>query len=206
MHPRHALYAGLAALLFLMLTGTAAATPIIYIARVDTSTLAGPTGYLSFSLNGGGDAAIVTIGGFTSDGTLLGVDTATSSGAYSGALPGTVTLDDTSGDVAFLQGFTLGNFMQFLVSFSGPALSSPAGAMFGNTFSFALYDGSGNIIGPTDDFGNTFTVDVNADGSTTPYTSSIVTLGEVPEPSSALLIGLGVAAFAIRRLRPVRQS
>ncbi len=96
--------------------------------------------------------------------------------------------------------------MTFLLSFSGPALSAPNGtSSFGSTFAFGMFDGTGfNPLLTTDPNGNTFTVDVNLDGTTTPTlfraggqsgpVASLI-VPNIPEPASGFLAIFGLAGI-----------
>ena len=102
---------------------------------VDTSALAGTKADLAFNLiDGGAPPNAVTIAGFATDGTL---GASSSKGNVTGALPGSVTLADTSFFSEYVQGATLGNSLSFVLNTSGNA---PGPASFPDGFSFFLLD------------------------------------------------------------------
>jgi hypothetical protein len=161
---------------------------------------------LDFNFNPGSlvtQGASLQILSFSGDGSLAGSPTLT--GDVSGALPATLTFDNGTGFNDYFQGFTFGSTVSFDVSLYGPALSSPDGtSTSGSTFAFSMFsDAAGAIPALTSDTtnGSAFTVDVNLDGTTTATNSSVETtisrVSAVPEPSSLMLLGAGLAAIAL---------
>lgn len=182
--PRIGLLLGLLAL-------PAAASPVSYQVAVNTTSALGVVGDLAFQFVPGGatgfQSATATIALFLSDGHTTS------------ALP--ASINNNFG--LAITGFTYGTFLQFVVSFNGPALSSPGGATTGSTFSLSLLDNTMTPLPITDANGNFVTVDVNLDGSTTATaTSTAATISvATPEPSAAMLAALGLlgGAVGIRR-------
>lgn len=199
-----------AGLLALLPAGPLLASPIAYLVTVNTGKISSTSGFLDFGFAPGNDSqdAFVTIGSFVSDGSLSGSPQV--SGGASGALPGAVTIDNTSQQFNdYFQGFEFGATIQFLLSFDGPAVTSPDGTSSGSTFGFGMFEDSLGTIPllTTDSFGNTFTVDVNPDGSTTLTTfpadafgaPPVATLASAtPEPAPCALLALGLAVLFVR--------
>jgi hypothetical protein len=200
----------LAALLCLLLPDPASCTPILYLVTVDTSAVNGVSGFLEFGFAPRDDSqsAFVRIGGFSPLGGLSG--TPEVNGGVSGALPGTLVIDNSTSFNDYFQAFNFESTITFLLQFDGPALGSPDGtSTTGSTFIFAMLDDTGTTpLLTTDPNGNAFIVDVNLDGTTTPTLfpptpggTPVVTLEEVstPEPSALLLICTGLAMIGLCR-------
>ena len=196
----------LSALLLCLVCFPGLASADVYSVTVDTSSIAGTVGSLDFNFNPGSlvtQGASLQILSFSGDGSLAGSPTLT--GDVSGALPATLTFDNGTGFNDYFQGFTFGSTVSFDVSLYGPALSSPDGtSTSGSTFAFSMFsDAAGAIPALTSDTtnGSAFTVDVNLDGTTTATNSSVETtisrVSAVPEPSSLMLLGAGLAAIAL---------
>lgn len=198
----------LPALLALLPAGPLFAGPIAYLVTVNTGAISGTSGFLDFSFAPGFDSqsAFASIGSFVTDGSLSGLPVV--SVGVSGVLPGTITIDNSTAFNDYYQGFEFGTTIQFLLSFGGPAVTSPDGTSSGSTFGFGMFDSTGTIpLLTTDPFGNTFTVDVNPDGSTTPTTFPADALGAppvatlestTPEPASCALLAFGLAVLFVR--------
>ena len=122
-----------------------------------------------------------------------------------------MTIGNTTAFNDYFQNVAYGSVLQFDVSLSGPALSSPDGiSTSGSTFAFSMFsDPAGTSPALTSDAadGFAFTVDVNLDGTTTVenYSSESVVRSQaasVPEPSGLCLAATGlVALFGALRLR-----
>jgi hypothetical protein len=126
-------------------TGTAAGPApggsVLYHVTVDTSALAGTSGFLDFQFNPGAltealaaDAAVTNFS--TTSGGATGA--ATFGGDASGSLAGTLQLDNRTTLNEARQGFTFGSQLSFDVRLSGPALTAPARGRFGSTFALSL--------------------------------------------------------------------
>jgi hypothetical protein len=199
----------LAGPLALLPAGPLFAGPIAYLVTVNTSAISGTSGFLDFGFAPGFDSqsAFATISSFVPGGSLSG--SPVPSGGVSGVLPGTITIDNSTAFNDYFQGFDFGTTIQFLLSFGGPAITSPDGTSSGSTFGFGMFQDSGGTIPllTTDPFGNTFTVDVNSDGSTTPTTFPADAFGAppvatlesaAPEPAPCALLALGLAVLFAR--------
>jgi hypothetical protein len=195
------------------------ADPVSYFVTVDTSSVFGSGGFIDLQL-APGDAttqdATADVTGY-SGGTLVGAPVLNFGGltGASGALPGTVTIDNVPGNDYF-QGFTFGNALSFKVSLDGPAIKTPDGtADSGSTFVLAFYadDGATLILTTNLVDGSAAEIFINLDGTTTPVTyagtpggPSFVTIrpespSTVPEPGSfweigtALILALGAIRY-----------
>lgn len=199
--------------LALLPAGPLFAGPIAYFVTVNTGAISGTPGFLDFTFapGNGSQDALVTIGSFVSDGSLSGSPQV--NGGVLGVLPGTVTIDNSTAFNDYFQGFEFGTTIQFLLSFSGPAVMSPDGTSSGSTFGFGMFqDNAGTIpLLTTDPFGYAFTVDVNADGSTTPIAfpaalgappgATLTLESTTPEPAPCVLLALGLAVlFAVSKM------
>ena len=138
-----------------------------------------------------------TVSGFTTDGMLV-PGTLQLSGGASGSLPGSLTINDSTGYNDAFQNFTFGNSLSFDVTLSGNLANPNPGA----EFSLTLYDQNGNpVLSANPNYPGVVTIDVNSDGTQTVTVGSqaSATPGGVaasPEPSSmvllsACMVGLG---------------
>jgi hypothetical protein len=197
--------------LLLCSVSIASAGPITYNVTVDTSSVSGTAGALDFQFNPGPlvtQAASLQILSFTSDGALAGNSVLT--GDVADILPGTLTFNNGTAFNDYFEGFNYGSTLSFQVSLDGPALSSPDGmSSSGSTFAFSMFsDAAGTIPTLTTNTaaGFAFTIDVNLDGTTTvtnysAQTTVVPITGAVPEPSTLVLLGIGVIGLSIMRLR-----
>ncbi len=186
-----------------------------YQVTVNTSSLNTTSGDLDFQFNPGGSgalAAAVQITNFTTNGTLVGASM--TSGGGTGALPGTLTINNNPGINEVFQGFTFGSTLSFAVTLSGAALTPPAGTTQGSLFGFTLFDNSGNSLLSNNPDGSALEISVNPNGSVTPQPAPpganglTVTPAPVPEASTTVSFGLllagGAGGLAAARRRRVR--
>ena len=186
---------------------------ITYTVSVNTSPINGTSGFLDFDFAPGFDSqgAFVTITGFSPTAFLVGAPQV--NGDVVGSLATSLTINNTTAFNDYFQGFDYGNTISFQLSFGGPALVAPNGtSASGSTFVFGMFDNTGsNPFLTTDPNGNTFTVDVNLDGTTSVTTfpsnaqggAPAATVTATPEPSPFLLVALGLAiGAAVGRFRP----
>ncbi len=192
-------------LAFVALSASNARTSTLYSISISTASVAGTAGFLDLQLNPGPDSqlAFVELLNFTSDGSLNGSPQV--SGGVMGTLPGMVRIDNTTGFNDYFQPFLFGQSVSLVLALDGPALTSPDGtAISGSSFGLGLFDGNQDPILTTDPNGFIVTVEVNIDGTTTPRVfpasdggEPAATIGSVPEPNSAVLIGLGMVFVLI---------
>ena len=184
------------ALMALSLVGGAAVAGPTYHVDVDTTTLAGKSGYLDFLIVGQGDTATTTAklshfsGDFSGD-----IYTDNASGSLSGATIGSA---GALNEVALWSNF--GGIFSFDLSFE-QALDDIAGALL----QIALLDDSFMYLAPTTDDVARFELSpgqpIRVAGSD--YATITEAAADVPEPSAAalVLIGLMMAGAAARRRR-----
>jgi hypothetical protein len=196
----------LAAVVAVLAPAIISAGAIASLVTVNTSAISGTSGFLDFDFAPGNNSqsAFVTIDNFSPGAALAGVPQV--SGGVTGNLPGTLTIDNSTQFNDYFQAFNYGISIQFLLTLDGPALTSPDGvSTSGSTFAFGMFDSTGsNPLLTTDSNGNTFTVDVNLDGSTTITTfpsdgnggpPAATVVAETPEPSYFLLVALLLAGM-----------
>ena len=137
-----------------------------------------------------------------------GSDPAVGTAAGDLTTPGGVTMNNTAfSEIG--QDFVIGSFFDIFVTLSGTEIGPGAvGPFSGTVFSFTVYDsGSGMESG-------TVTINPNVDGSGNPIidgsllnTPSSPNVSIIPEPSSVVLLGLGLGTVAvIGRLRNRRTA
>jgi hypothetical protein len=184
----------------LLCLAVSARAQIMYDVTVNTTTIAGQSGY--FDIQFDPDTldslpASIGISEFTSDSVFTGGPTVT--GDVIGTLPGQVTLNNDTPFNDLFQSVTFGNSTTFETTLYGPAFNPlPPYPSGGSTFSMSLYASDGvTPLLTTDPGGSILYIDVNPDGSTvaTNFPSdfnggaSVTTFGTVvgtavPEPSA----------------------
>jgi len=187
------------ALVFVGMVSRAPAGSITYSLSVDTAAIAGASGYLDFQFNPASStslAASALVDSFATGGTL---GTALPNlGDAVGSLPGALLFDNGTPTNEITQGIVFGAAISFDVTVSGPAVESSGPDA--TTFFLTLFDASQNPYS-TGPGGAIATIDINADGSTTPTTyaplvvpgpTATITASAVPEPSAIVLAGLGM--------------
>ena len=181
-----------------------------YDITINTASLNGTDASLAFDLvSGGSFGNSATISDFVTNGipTVNGPN----SGAVFGALPGTVTLSDSSFFNEYLEGITLGSTVSFQLDVTSHA---PTGGALPDTFSLFVLDSSAasSLLTTTDPSGADALVSIQINGSAsgilgvytaTPGVMATVTPAQpstgVPEPDVLTLMILGVSAAAIFR-------
>lgn len=174
-----------------------------YGVTIDTSSLAGTSGYLYLQLVNGANidtfSATAQLLDFSTDGTMG----ATTDGAYTnsnkyatGTLPGELTIANTNAVLNdYNQAITFGNSISFTLVLDTLGAPDP---MSSATFSFWLsQDAAGAIPLLTAD-GLLFTVDVNGNGVAGMPNVLASQVNVVPVPAAALLFApglLGLVAF-----------
>jgi hypothetical protein len=160
--------------------------------NVDTSSLNGQTGYVELQFNPGLNPGVAnaTISNFSSDATL---GSTVVTGSVTGALPGTVTINNTAGWNDYYQQVTFGSNVQFALNLSSTA---------NNSFALSFYGADGFTPLLTNDTTNGFatTIDVNANGTVVNNLSNQVAVAATPIPAAALLFGTGLLGLVgVRR-------
>lgn len=196
----------------LLCLAAAAPADVTYEVTVDTTSLIGSTGFLDFQFNPGplgSQAATGEIQNFILiPGSLAGAPDPM--GDVMGALPGTVSIGNSTGFNDYFQQVMFGPQIMFDLFLTGPALSAPDGvSASGSSFGFSMFANDGvTPLLTTNPDGFALIVDVNLTGITHQFTfpsdlnggPPAVSATIVPEPRAAILL-LSVAAILGFRLR-----
>jgi hypothetical protein len=171
---------------------------------VDTHTLApGSTAYLDFQFNPGplaSQAATVSIILFNGA-SHIGGSQQLAGGASGGPLPSTITIANSGSFNDAFEGVLVGNYFNFVLDFTGPAVDSPNGtATSTSEFLFSMFsDVNGTVPLLTDDPNGVLgTVTVNLDGTLKTQASTNLTFA--PEPSAGWLLAGGLSLLGGLRL------
>lgn len=175
---------------------------------VDTSGLPSTPGseivFVLIDGSGTGDgnntATLSTFGfGGGSAGTVDEGPSGTSTGGFSGDMTSGVSITDSSFTNIFAQYFTAGSAISFALNLTTNVDAGPTPDQFG----FVILDPSGDPVATSDPTGSDYLAVINIDSSNpSPVSySDLVTItpeGAVttPEPSSALLLGMGLSVLA----------
>ena len=211
-----------------VLANPARAGSVCYLVTADTSGISGTPGFLEAQLSASmvltSPTVTATISNFSSPGGTLGSVSYNNgvTGSFSDP-PATMNNTPTNGSPADLQqNFSYGSTFSFEVTLSGSEIgNTSSGASTGTIFSFFLEDQNGNYLSngpPFSGGGQAFDIFVNPSGAGTgtlvdnygPLNSNgptvtITPCAAVPEPSSMILMGLGLGAVVvIRRSRGQR--
>jgi hypothetical protein len=187
-----------------LLTGAKADVISSFQIHVNTSALQGQNGYLDFQFNpgAGSDAASATLSFFGSDGTL--VPLTLNSGAVSGTLPGTVTINNDTVYNDYNQGFTFGSFFDIFVTLDIPSFFGTATS--GDAFVAGLYDSDDSTPLITTEFDPGLVkidLDINGNPTVTNYSpDGEANVAQTPEPGSMLLLMSALGLITAVRRRP----
>ena len=142
----------------------------------------------------------VLIDHYTSDGTVFpGGVLGTPAGTASGDLTtsGGVTMDNTVYS-ELTQNFTVASFFDVFVTLSGSEVGAGASGTFsGTAFTFTIFDSGTGSLAQTFLINPTGIVDGTISYPPTPGITVIPQTSTIPEPSSVVLLGLGLGAFAV---------
>ncbi len=175
---------------------------------VNTTAIAGQSGFVDFTFLSGGaaaPAATATVTNFARVGGTLGAATLT--GNATGALPGTLTLGNAGAFNDIFQAVTFGTQYSFQALVNTPV---PNGSNVGSRLSISLYAADGvTPLLTVDPGGAVAAIDVNSAGvgTFTAFASSVAggapvaTGTAIPEPNAGLLFVSGIAGlgFCMRR-------
>ncbi len=164
--------------------------------NVNTSSIAGESGYIDLQFNPGAypaGAANAVIANWTSDGTLGNASTISTSGNVSGTLPGgvTITSTPTSQYNDYNHALTFGNSISFNLNLSGA---------YGNSFALSFFgsDDATPLLTTDSVNGYAATIDLNQNGPAVTNSSNQLSVVEgtpAPIPPSILLMGSGLLGF-----------
>lgn len=180
----------LSLVLVFLAAGSIFASPI-YNVSVNTASLNGTNGYLYFQYVPVSAAdSTATVSGF-SGGILAPASSANvvDGSAVTGILPGSLSFANTNGINDYNHGFTFGNSLSFLLSFTEPLIGGIAGGS--STFSLGLFEdesGLTSLLG-----GTLFASSLVNDGSiSTEILSNQASVNPVPEAGTMWLLGSGL--------------
>ncbi|GAO37204.1 hypothetical protein SCT_2622 [Sulfuricella sp. T08] len=188
--------------LFALFASTSALASTWYV-NVDTSSLAGQTGWLDFQFNPGdvtAPSATATVAAFaTSGGTLL--PSATPTGDVSGSLNSAMTLGNSQYFNDLLQAFTFGTKLSFSINLDLPHPSLDPAAP-GTAFGLSFYDTAYNSLLADPDWGAALVMNLKGDGATevlaksAPVSLSATAPTSVPLPGALGLLFAGISMLA----------
>ena len=142
---------------------------VTYLVTLDTATLKGDTGFLSFQFNAGAlpgsPAATAHVTQFVAlDATLLG---ATTDGVASGDLTTEVSIGAGGVLNRFTQGIQFGDRIQFELTIDGAGITAPALGLFGDVFAVQLLAADGvTPLLSADASAAALKIDLGPDGTT----------------------------------------
>ena len=192
--------------LAIALCGAQAAFAGPILLQVNTSSLAGTNGSIDFQFNPGPgttQSATVSIVTNAFGGNYISGSQSDVGGATGGPVPTTLAITDSGADNEDFENYHFGNYIDFNLIFSGPAVTSPNGTATSPTsFYFTVYsDLAGTIpVLTSAPSGVLAQVNVNPNGllsmSTTSNNATFT-----PEPASVWLVGGALLALGFIALR-----
>lgn len=169
---------------------SASALASTWYVNVDTSSLAGQTGWLDFQFNPGdvtAPTATATVAAFaTSGGALLA--SATLTGDATGSLNSAMTLGNSQYFNDLLQAFTFGTNLSFSVNLDSPNPSLDPAAP-GTAFSLSIYDTAYNTLLADPVWGSAFVMNLKADNATEVLAQSAFVSSSATAPTAVPLPG-----------------
>jgi PEP-CTERM motif len=179
---------------------------VTYDVSVSSPSLTTTSGFIDFQFNPADSSSLFAtadLNNFATDGSVgaQAYQSGDATGPAGGPLT-TLSFDNGTALNELTYNSVYGTTMSFDLTLSGPALSGGAPSGASTTFSFTLYDPSGDPYS-TGPGGSIVTIVINPDGSTTGTayspssaggpTATVTQQGVVPEPSTLLLsiIGFG---------------
>lgn len=166
--------------------------------QVDTSSLAGQTGWLDFQFNPAdltAPADSATIAGFSSLGPAWPQGSAT--GDASGSLAGTLVLGNRQVINDWLQGFVFGTSLSFNLEI---AATAAPGSGTGTAFSLSLYDSTFNSLLADPLWGASLVINVDDSAALAQTAQVSLSTSPVPEPNTTWLTLAGLLAIGTFRL------
>ncbi len=192
-----------------LLSGTAAAVPVVYDVSVNTSVYTGTAGYLDFQFNPAvatAPQATVTITNFSPFAIAQGAPVL--DGGAAGSLGSTATITNSAAFNAFFQDVIFGAGFSFRIAFDGTFRTAPSPD--GTLFSLNLLDSSFNPLGLGNPLGASLlsvnlsegNVFVGTNAAPVGNNAGVVVRGVTTHvPAPALLWLLAVGFVVLRRLR-----
>lgn len=163
---------------------------------VDTSAIAGTTGYVDFQFNPADENAADASASISAwDGSITLFGSPTVEGSVTGSLPETVSLLNSTAFNDYFQTVEFGDTFSFVVEFSGDfAVESSSLA---TSFALSLYAADGVTPLLTDDVsGSIVRIELASDGVTVEtFAPSVVQVTPVPLPAAAWLFLSGLTGL-----------
>jgi hypothetical protein len=183
----------------IIFAASSAFASLSYDVTVNTSSLAGDTGYLYLQYTTIDKAVLstATVSNFVTDGTLGAQDTVdvVDGSAVHGTLPGNVVFANTNAINDYNHAITFGNSLSFLVTLSSASTSTTSGV---STLSLSLFaDASGSTpllnVNGGNYAGTVATINLHDNGSTDAQSlDASTTATPTPIPGALYLLGSGL--------------
>jgi hypothetical protein len=192
----------------IMFAASSAFASLSYDVTVDTSSLAGDTGYLYLQYTpANAVSSTATVSNFVTDGALGAQSLNVVNGsAVTGTLPGAVVFANTNGINDYNHAITFGTSINFSLLFASTP-GTPAGGV--STFSLGLFSDEGGLTPLLNtsgaNAGTLLMVNLMNDGTTSSQALvSQAAATPTPIPAAAWLLGSGIMGLAgIRRRKQI---